>query len=759
MGNHVQEQVNRQPVNRAVNPAETGRLGIVVGIVLAGIVVSILLYGTLHWEEQRLIKEEFKLRSADRMKSITSEFESGLTLVRSVAACMQSPTEMTPARFRALTKHLLSESSALHAVSWNSRVAAGDLRDHIAAAKVRFPAYEVRQLRPDGTIEIVDARTLQVSDSRDFVVVDLIEPFEPNQSALGFDIASEPVRREALKRACDEGEPIASGRIRLVQETGAHFGTLVVCPIYREEIATDSANSRQTNDVAGVVVGVYQIGDTVEAALKNLEPTGIDVHLFDELASPGEQLLYAHSSRLRPQPMEIIEDPETLAAYDYCESSTIDFAGRRWSLYCTPTASYLASRKTWLPVSVLGGGLFITLLIAGYVSNLSQLTSQLRRQIVERAEAEQQVRESEQRFRSFCEKLPVGVFLNDQDGNHIYANDLCLELTGLTSAAALESGWVQAIHTQDRERVSAGFRRAIEGGEDFEMEARLQVAGKTRWIHTHVVPRRNTQGEVIGCMGSLMDITGRLAAEKRLREHQRSLAHVSRLSTMGEMVAGIAHEINQPLAAISNYATACINVFKSFDHDSDTPIEKWLQQISSQAVRCGDIIRRMRSFTNNGDQAWDYVDLNRIVHDSVALIGSDMRHQAAEINCHLPHLGPQVYASEVQLQQVLVNLLRNAYDATHEEPAPKISIRVDVCDHRVRLTVEDNGPGIEEQQHEKLFDAFFTTRQDGMGMGLAISKSIIEAHQGNLRLDPETTVGAKFLIELPLPQRVKVHDS
>ena len=233
----------------------------------------------------------------------------------------------------------------------------------------------------------------------------------------------------------------------------------------------------------------------------------------------------------------------------------------------------------------------------------------------------------------------------------------------------------------------------------------------------------------------------------------------SRLSTMGEMVAGIAHEINQPLSAIANYAAASRNALEAMKDEDNSQIATWLQHVNEQAVCCGEIIRRLRDFVTKDNDDLECVELNEVVHDSVALIQSTLRHQSVIIDCQMPESGPQVMASHVQLQQVLLNLLRNACEAALTSTTPRIIVLVDIHDGHARVSVEDNGPGVEDSDRPRLFDTFFTTKPDGMGMGLPISKSIVEAHGGSLRFDAEHSEGARFHIEFPIAETAKADNT
>lgn len=240
---------------------------------------------------------------------------------------------------------------------------------------------------------------------------------------------------------------------------------------------------------------------------------------------------------------------------------------------------------------------------------------------------------------------------------------------------------------------------------------------------------------------TLLDITDRRRAEIELRHKEKEvadarehLAHMARLSTMGEMAAGIAHEINQPLAAISAYAQGCKRMLDSGLTDArefDEPLEK----IATQAIRAGEVIRRLRSFIKKSASELELMDANELVSEVVQLAEVDARKHGIPVHLHLTPRLPVVRVDPVQLQQVILNLIRNALEAMEETPRERARVDVHTAQEasgQVSIRVVDTGPGLSEDVLKRVFDPFFTTKSTGMGMGLSISHSIITAHGGQL---------------------------
>jgi len=242
----------------------------------------------------------------------------------------------------------------------------------------------------------------------------------------------------------------------------------------------------------------------------------------------------------------------------------------------------------------------------------------------------------------------------------------------------------------------------------------------------------------------------RTTAEARARQHQAELAHVARLSTMGEMASGIAHELNQPLTAIVNYTRGCTRRMRR--NRSDAKVQDIIKKVTTEAERAGQIIRRVREFVRKGKLQHDVVDLRDVVKTVTEMTRSQIHHEEIDIQIVTDANLSPVFADKIQLEQVMLNLVRNAIDATRERAGTnrKLSIHIgSMGDASVGVRVTDTGQGIPRDKLTEIFDPFFTTKEDGMGMGLSISRSIIEAHDG--RIFVESTPGQGTTVEFVLP--------
>lgn len=375
--------------------------------------------------------------------------------------------------------------------------------------------------------------------------------------------------------------------------------------------------------------------------------------------------------------------------------------------------------------------------------------------ITAQKEAELALRESEEKFRVLTEESPSIVYIA-RDFRILYCNANLSSTSGYSVTELLSIDCRDLIAPEHVELVSERHIQRLRGEDPpsrYEIKF-ISKQGKEIWLDL-ASKRIDYEGKP-AVLVSCVDITDRKDQERQLSEMANQLSHVTRLTTMGEMVAGIAHEINQPLSAIANFAFASQNALEAGGKENEASIKKWLESISKQAVRSGDIIRRLRNFTrkSTGERVW--VDLNRVIQDSIALIKSDSQNRGVSVACHLPESPALVNANYVEIQQVVVNLLGNACEATRGESEPRITVTLEEHQGTARLTVEDNGPGVSEGDLTSIFDAFFTTKTDGMGMGLAISKSIVESHEGSLMLEEGDETGARFRFQLPVGASRKV---
>lgn len=306
------------------------------------------------------------------------------------------------------------------------------------------------------------------------------------------------------------------------------------------------------------------------------------------------------------------------------------------------------------------------------------------------------------------------------------------------------------VHEDDRAAADAAWcsvcRAPFLGG----VEMRVMTPAGWRWIAWSARATTCAAGTAESVIAVGRDVTDRHRAEEQARQHLQQLAHVGRVSSMGEMASAIAHEINQPLTAIANYTSACVRMLRAGKMGEEEALGA-MQRVAAEAERAGEIVRKMRGFVRGEESQIGAVDTAFLVAEVLRLAGPEARQSQVALETDCPTPAPQVLADSIQIQQVLLNLVRNAVEAINsaecEERRVRIRTRAD-GEGGVEITVSDTGPGLDAEGLEKVFDAFFTTKADGIGIGLALSRSIADAHGGRLWASSDAR-GATFHLRLP----------
>jgi PAS domain S-box-containing protein len=372
------------------------------------------------------------------------------------------------------------------------------------------------------------------------------------------------------------------------------------------------------------------------------------------------------------------------------------------------------------------------------------------RNITERKQAEARIRQHEAELRQLIEGIPQLIWRAQPDGSVDYHNQRLLAYHGCPMAAMRGFGFATIIHPEEREGVLQVWREAVSTGARYELECRLQgVDGRYRWFLMRGLPLRDAEGRIIQWYGTCTDIEDRKRAEEALREAQAELAHVTRVATLGELTASIAHEINQPLGAVVNNASACVRWLAAQNLEE---ARQSAARVIADGHRAAEIIRRIRTLAKKAPPQKDWLDLNATIRDVIALARSEVQRHGVAVETHLAGDMPRILADRIQVQQVLLNLLMNAIEAMSGVGAGPRELWVSserVAATEVVIAVRDSGPGLEPQSLDRLFDAFYTTKPHGLGMGLAISRSIVAAHGGRLWATAHVPHGAVFQFTLP----------
>jgi PAS domain S-box-containing protein len=362
--------------------------------------------------------------------------------------------------------------------------------------------------------------------------------------------------------------------------------------------------------------------------------------------------------------------------------------------------------------------------------------------------------ESEERMRVAAEAVDLTIWEWDLRKDEIWATNARRTLLGLpTSGKIALEDFICRLHPDDRDRVRHTIDDALHTGEDFESEYRLILPdGIVRWISTRGSVHFDDAREPARLLGISIDITARKQAELDAQRDRAELSHLSRVALMGEMSASIAHELNQPLAGIVSNAAAGQRFIDRGNVDQ-AEIRELLGDIIADGRRASDVVRGIRGMVRKEQVARRSVNLNEVVMDAVRMISPDAVLRSCHVETSLDASLGDIEADPVQLQQVLLNLIINAFDAMRDAPISKRKVVIATKsngDGTICVSVRDYGVGISAEMQDSLFDPFFTTKNEGLGMGLAIAHSILESHGGTITAENPDGGGAQFRFVLPV---------
>src|SRR6201987_5661388 len=360
------------------------------------------------------------------------------------------------------------------------------------------------------------------------------------------------------------------------------------------------------------------------------------------------------------------------------------------------------------------------------------------------------LRRSERELRDVIEAMPTMVWIAGTDGSKEFGNRRWQEYAGLSHDRSIGPGWQDAVHPTDLKRHWEKWCASLATGEPFENEVRYRRAadGQYRWFLSRAVPLRDEQGKILKWYGVSTDIDDRKRAEQEREQLRADLAHVNRVSMLGELAASVSHELKQPISAAMINAQTCIRWLKRDRPDVDEALEATMRLVKD-GTRATEIIDRLRSLYKKSPPQRELVDVNEIVREMPALLRGEANRYSIATRLDLAPDLPKITADGVQLQQVFMNLMLNAIEAM-KHTGGELKIKTELGQGgSVLISFSDTGVGLAAENINEIFNAFFTTKHEGSGMGLAISRSIVESHGGRMWATGNDGRGATFQLTLP----------
>ncbi|MBK7954489.1 MAG: PAS domain S-box protein [Candidatus Accumulibacter sp.] len=479
----------------------------------------------------------------------------------------------------------------------------------------------------------------------------------------------------------------------------------------------------------GTLLGVYSLGSLLKQQVPWWFAEKYQVRIVD-----GNGALLASKSKIDASPTTL--------------SYPVSFDPPGYGMALQVTAYRGADNLAQTLIATL-----IIVLAAAVFWSLWAVRGSIQRRLV----AEQALR-SEYAFRKAMEdSLTVGMRARDLQGRVTYANPAFLQMVGFSAEELIGREppmpyW--APEEMDRTlRLNSSVLEGKAPHEGFEIRL-MRKDGSRLDALIYESPLIDADGTQTGWMGSIIDVTARKHAEELARQQQEKLQVTARLVTMGEMASTLAHELNQPLAAITSYNTGCLNKLESGNFTA-AQLKDALGKLAVQAQRAGHIIRRVHDFVRKSEPKLAPCDLAEAIDDSIGFIEGAAKIRGVRIVREIQGMRPELLADQVMLEQVLLNLMRNGIEAMRDSPANRrrLTIKLSQVDQQMEIRVIDRGPGIPPEVEEKLFTPLFSTKADGMGMGLNICRSIIEFHHGRLWVENNPEGGSIFVITLPIDRQ------
>ncbi len=672
--------------------------------------------------------------------------------------------------FAEFVRSMFPRHPGIQALEWVPRVPSAQAGHYRARARAEgFSDFEIWQQGDKG-------ERVAAAPRPDYYPVYYLEPYRGNEAALGFDLASNPVRLEALKRARDTGTPVASARIRLIQEVGAQFGVLVFLPIYARGAPIDSVEARRTS-LAGYALGVFRIGDMVRTAFAASDLKGIQCRIVDEAAPPGEGLLYVQ----RPDRMRSSgsgkQTEQNLSRSEIYAENRVEFAGRHWIMQFSPTPGHLAELAPRESGRVLAGGLLFSsllgtflLIVAGRSAMIERIVQQRTTELsdanAQRRQIDEALKESEGRHRAIVDTAVDGIITIDEQATIRSFNPAAERIFGYSAEEVLGRNvnmlQPEPYHSQHDQYIRnylrtgkkkiIGLGREVVGLRKDKTEFPLDLAvSEVRLDHKRLFT------------GIIRDITERKRAEAELQAAKEQAEAASQAKS--EFLASMSHEIRTPMNAIIGMAELLVET--PLNTEQREYVRIFQSAGDNLLTLINDILDISKLEAGHLELECVPFDLRDLLEKTCEIMALRAHKKGLELACHLVAQTPaRLIGDPLRLRQVLVNLIGNAIKFTETgeiliEVRPRIE-KAPGDRAALHFSVADTGIGIPAEKLESIFERFTqvdasTTRQyGGTGLGLNISQRIVQAMGGEIQVESVQGAGSTFAFSVEFQRQAEV---
>lgn len=770
--------------------------------VCAGIALSAAAFVLIEkWGEQRVLTE-LEQRVDGHVMAIQQKIDADREVLQHVAALYATLGEVERDEFQRFTQRALKEHPGIQALEWIPRVAHSQRDAYEAAARESgFREFQIRERNSQG-------RLVAAAPRSEYLPVYFVEPLRGNESAVGFDLASNPARRTALERARDSGEAVASGRIKLVQERGEQFGFLIFVPIYRNDVVLDTVAQRREH-LLGFALGVYRIGDMVVSALSGVLTSGFDIYLYDGSAKADDRFLYQHASQFREPPLAQASADQDLAGFHVARR--LDLPGRTWQLVLRPTDINSLGLWGWAKWGGLAFGLSFSAMLAAYLFAVLSRTKEVERLVAVRTTDLQKAKEqleTEVRERGRAEQ---------EARNHAAGIEVLQEITtSANKASSVEEAMQQCIaricqhmdwplghayllpHASAQELVPSKtwylsdpekfepFREVTQStyfAHGVGLPGRVLAGGRPAWIEDVTrdpnFPRAQQAASVglrAGFAFPVLEEKSTVAvleffSTKAVALDERALQLVASIGTQ----LGRVTERKRSQVALQERAEALANSNAELEqfayvasHDLQEPLrmvssylqllerrykgkldadaDKFIHYAVDGSARMKRLIEDLLQFSRVGSHGGELksVDSEAVLDQALCDLGVAIEESGATVT-HGPL--PSVMADEGQLRTLLQNLIGNAIKYRGEH-SPEVHVEALQDGRFWQFSVRDNGIGMDPAYHDRIFVIFQRLHgrdeYSGTGIGLAMCRKIIERHGGRIWVESEPGTGSTF---------------